>query len=53
MSPIPAQPPIGGTLWSVIVPAALLLFTFVATYLLYRHFAGRGAGERGDGAPPR
>ena len=53
MSPIPAQPPMGGVFWSVIVPAALLLFTFWATYLLYRHFAGRSAGDKGDGTPPR
>jgi len=40
MTPIPAEPPIGGTLWSVVVPALLLLTTFAATCFLYRHFAG-------------
>ena len=45
MTPIPADPPIGGPLWSVVVPALLFLLAFVATYLLYRHFAGRSDQE--------
>jgi hypothetical protein len=39
MAPLPADPPIGGFLWTVAVPAALLIGPFVATYLLYRRFA--------------
>lgn len=45
MAPIPARPPIGGVLWSIVVPAILFLFTFAATWLLYRHFAGKGKGS--------
>lgn len=39
---IPAEPPIGGPLWSVAIPAILVGFTFVATWLLYRHFTRKG-----------
>jgi hypothetical protein len=39
--PLPADPPIEGVLWSVVVPAILLAVAVVATALLYRHFAGR------------
>lgn len=39
--PLPAAPPVGGILWSVIVPALLLAVAVGATVLLYRHFAGR------------
>ena len=42
MTPIPAEPPIGGVIWSYVVPALLFLVAFAATYLLYRHFAGEG-----------
>jgi hypothetical protein len=38
---IPAEPPIGGPVWTVVVPALLLLFTAVATAMLYRKFAGK------------
>ncbi len=37
---IPAKPPIGGPLWTVAVPAALLAISIIGTWLLYRHFAG-------------
>jgi len=43
--PIPAEPPIGGVWWTVVVPTLLLLVAFGATLLLYRHFAGRDPGE--------
>lgn len=36
---IPAQPPIGGAVWTIVVPAALLLVALLSTYLLYRHFS--------------
>ena len=39
VTPIPAEPPIGGVLWSVVVPAVLFLIAFAATFFLYRHFA--------------
>lgn len=32
-------------LWSVIVPGGILLFSVVATWLLYRHFAGKSEDE--------
>ena len=41
MTPIPAEPPIGGVLWSLIVPLLVWLVTFGATFLLYRHFSGK------------
>jgi hypothetical protein len=37
--PIPAESPIGGPLWTWVVPALLFLVAFVATWMLYRHFA--------------
>jgi len=42
MTPLPADPPIGGPLWSLAVPALLLLVAAAATWLLYRHFARKG-----------
>ncbi len=39
MTPIPAEPPIGGALWSFVIPALLLFVAGVATFMLYRHFA--------------
>jgi hypothetical protein len=45
MTPIPAEPPIGGPFWSVVVPALLLVGALAATYLLYRHFARTGDGS--------
>jgi len=39
--PLPAEPPFGGVMWSLVVPAILFLIAFGATVLLYRHFAGR------------
>ena len=39
MTPIPAEPPIGGVLWSIGVPALLFLVSFAATCLLYRRFS--------------
>ncbi|MGW8267187.1 MAG: hypothetical protein ACWGSQ_12535 [Longimicrobiales bacterium] len=39
IAPLPADPPIGGVLWTVIIPSALLIGSFLATYLLYRRFS--------------
>lgn len=40
MAPLPADPPIEGAVWTVLIPAILLLGSFIGTYLLYRRFAG-------------
>jgi len=37
--PLPAEPPIGGPVWTIVVPAALLVVSIWGTWLLYRHFA--------------
>jgi len=44
MAPLPAEPPIGGMVWTVVIPAVLLLGSFLGTYLLYRRFS-RVEGE--------
>ena len=38
---IPAEPPIGGPLWSVVLPFLLVAVSFLATWLLYRRFTGK------------
>ena len=45
MAPLPASPPIGGAIWTIVVPAILFLGSFLGTYLLYRRFAEK----EGDG----
>ena len=41
--PLPVTSPLtAGFLWSWLVPAALFALALVATWLLYRHFAGEG-----------
>lgn len=40
--PLPVASPLGGVLWTWIIPIALFALTSVATWLLYRHFAGQG-----------
>lgn len=39
MAPLPADPPIGGTIWTVVIPAILFLGSFLGTYLLYKRFS--------------
>ena len=39
MTPLPASPPIGGFIWTVVVPAVLFLGSFLGTYLLYKRFS--------------
>jgi len=39
MAPLPADPPIGGLVWTVVVPGVLFLGSFLGTYLLYRRFS--------------
>lgn len=38
-APLPAEPPIGGPVWTVVIPALLLIGSFLATFLLYKRFA--------------
>jgi len=39
MIPIPAEPPISGPFWTLMLPAALFAVSFCATWLLYRRFS--------------
>jgi TRAP-type C4-dicarboxylate transport system permease large subunit len=39
MPPIPAETPISGPFWTLIVPALLFAIAFIATWLLYRRFS--------------
>ena len=39
VAPLPAESPIGGPLWSYVVPALLLGVATLGTLMLYRHFA--------------
>ena len=41
LAPLPASPPIGGWVWLYLIPAALLGTAFLATWGLYRRFAGK------------
>jgi len=45
MAPLPAQPPIGGVVWTVVIPTILLVGSFLATFLLYRRFAREGGAD--------
>ncbi len=45
LTPLAADPPIGGPLWSYVVPALLLFVCSLGTYLLYRHFSRGAKGE--------
>jgi hypothetical protein len=44
-APLPAEPPIGGPGWTVVVPAILFLVTAAGTWALWRHFADQDDGE--------
>ena len=44
MAPLPAEPPIGGVVWTVVIPAILLVGSFLATFFLYRRFAREEGG---------
>lgn len=37
--PLPAESPISGPFWTLILPALLFAVSFLATFLLYRRFA--------------
>ena len=38
IAPLPADPPIGGALWTLVIPAVLFMGSFLGTYLLYKRF---------------
>jgi hypothetical protein len=44
-TPFPAEPPIDGPFWTILLPAILFLISATATFLLYRHFLRAGQGE--------
>jgi hypothetical protein len=44
MAPLPADPPIGGAIWTMVIPAILFIGSFLGTFLLYKRFA-REEGE--------
>ncbi len=46
LPPLPAEPPIRGPFWTLVVPALLLIGSSLATWGLYRKFARR-EGPRG------
>jgi hypothetical protein len=48
VEPIPAEAPIRGPFWTVVLPAALFMISFLATFLLYRCFAAETAGPTDD-----
>ena len=39
VAPLRAESPIGGPLWSYVIPALLLTVASLGTFMLYRHFA--------------
>jgi hypothetical protein len=47
VGPLPVDPPIGGPVWTVLIPGVLFIGSFLGTYLLYRRFSREG----GDGGP--
>jgi len=40
-APLPAEPPLGGPGWTVVVPALLFLVTAAGTWALWRRFADK------------
>jgi hypothetical protein len=45
-TPLPAEPPIGGPGWTVVIPAVLFLVTAAGTWALWRHFADQDEPDR-------
>jgi hypothetical protein len=39
MTPIPAETPLSGPFWTLVLPALLFAVSFLATWLLYRRFS--------------
>ena len=46
---IPAASPIGGPLWTWVVPPLLFAVAFLATWALYRRFSSQPPGDDGGG----
>ncbi|MHB1193243.1 MAG: hypothetical protein ACYC6F_09370 [Longimicrobiales bacterium] len=44
-APFPAEPPLGGPGWTVVVPAILFLVTAAGTWALWRRFADQDDKE--------
>lgn len=44
-APLPAGPPISGPLWTIVIPAILLLVSVAGTWALWSHFANKPDGE--------
>ncbi|NNM04957.1 MAG: hypothetical protein HKO65_07615 [Gemmatimonadetes bacterium] len=44
MDPLPAAPPIGGPIWTIVIPAVLFTGSFLGTYLLYKRFSQEEEG---------
>ena len=44
-APLPAEPPLGGPGWTVVVPAILFLVTAAGTWALWRRFADQDDEE--------
>jgi len=40
MEPLGVDPPIGGFIWTVVIPAVLFIGSLLGTYFLYKKFAG-------------
>jgi hypothetical protein len=45
MEPLGVDPPIGGIIWTVLIPAGLFIGSFLGTWLLYRRFSKEGGGR--------
>ncbi|HPF36432.1 MAG TPA: hypothetical protein P5571_12015 [Candidatus Krumholzibacteria bacterium] len=45
MNALPANTQLTGAFWTWVVPPALFGIALLATWLLYRHFAGKGDDE--------
>lgn len=50
LSPIPAESPLSGPLWTWVVPTLLFTIAFLATWALYRRFSRQPAGDEGGDA---
>ena len=44
-APLPVGPPISGPLWTIWIPAVLLLVSVAGTWSLWRHFADKDEKE--------
>jgi hypothetical protein len=48
---LPVSSPLGGVLWTWVVPIVLFGIACTATWLLYRHFARRARGDDNSRRP--